>query len=72
MAVKHGLLDQYPLSSIRQAELLMHQIIQERASDLCEKITLGKQLTDEEYNTLGNLLQEALQTLTTQESHGFD
>jgi len=72
MAVKHGLLDQYPLSSIPQAEHLMHQVIQERASDLCEKITLGKQLTDEEYDTLGNLLQEALQTLTTQESHGFD
>ena len=50
----------------------MHQVIRERASDLCEKITLGQQLTDEEYNTLGNLLQEALQTLTTQESHGFD
>ncbi|MDX2421034.1 MAG: alternate F1F0 ATPase, F1 subunit alpha [Nitrospirota bacterium] len=72
MAVKHGFLDQYPLSSIPQAEYLMHQIIRERASDLCEKITLGQQLTDAEYDTLGNILQEALKTLTTQEAHGFD
>ena len=59
MAVNEGVLDDVPLDRVTQAETKLRQTVTKELSEVCDRISAGKSLSDEDKEAILNKSQTA-------------
>jgi F-type H+-transporting ATPase subunit alpha len=60
LAVSEGVLDEVPVSEVREKEQIIAEKTQKELSDLCERMAAGEKIREEDHDALIELARNAL------------